>query len=116
MAANGEAIYGTRPWKVFGEGPSGTTGAQFNEGKLAYTSSDIRFTMKDGSLFAFLLGWPETGRVTIRSLAGTSAHSIYLLDGGESLSFKKLDDGIAVSLPSERRGEHAYVLRIQGVV
>ena len=78
MAINGEAIYGTRPWKVFGEdGKSGDSDAShakkshFNEGAYAkMTAKDIRFTTKgDKTLYAIVMGWPEDGKVVIRSLA-----------------------------------------------
>jgi alpha-L-fucosidase len=115
MAANAEAIYGTRPWKVCGEGQKGPAGAMFNEGELSYTAEDIRFTAKDSSLFAFALGWPTSGQLLIRSLAGTSVHSVNLLDGGDSLKFNQTAEGLAVQLPSQQRGDHAFALRIQGV-
>ena len=61
MPVNGEAIFGTRPWKVFGEGPSRVDSGGFNEGKLRYTSRDIRFTTKGRNLYALVLDWPEDG-------------------------------------------------------
>jgi len=115
MSVNGEAIYGTRPWKVYGEGQQGPTGAMFNEGKLEYTSEDIRFTVKNGVLFAFALGWPASGSLLIRSLAGASPHSVNLLNGGDSLVFKSQPAGLSIQLPAQPRGAHAFALRIQGV-
>jgi alpha-L-fucosidase len=87
----------------------------FNEGKLEYTSEDIRFTVKNGILFAFALGWPTSGKLLIRSLAGTSPHSIHLLNGGDNLSFKQEPNGLSIQLPKQPRGAHAFALRIQGV-
>ncbi len=115
IAVNGEAIYGTRPWKVYGEGSQGPSGAMFNEGKLTYSAEDIRFTVKNGSLFAFALAWPASGKLLIRSLAGSSVHSVNLLHGGDSLSFKQTAGGLEVQLPSQQRGDHAFALRILGV-
>ena len=115
IAINGEAIYGTRPWHVYGEGSQGPSGAMFNEGKLSYSSQDIRFTVKDGSLFAFALAWPASGKLLIRSLAGASVHSVHLLHGGDSLTFKPAADGLEVQLPPQQRGQHAFALRILGV-
>jgi alpha-L-fucosidase len=114
-SVNGEAIYGTRPWKSYGEGQQGPSGAMFNEGKLSYNSEDIRFTVKDGSLFAFALAWPASGKLLIRSLSGSSVQSVNLLHGGDSLTFKQTADGLAIQLPPQPRGNHAFVLRIQGV-
>ena len=71
LKVNGEAIYGTRPWKVFGEGPTQVKGGHFNEDAASrYTAADIRFTTKAGVLYAIVLGRPGDGApVTIKSLA-----------------------------------------------
>ena len=64
MKINDEAIFSTRPWKIFGEGPAIESAAPltaqgFNEGKgKPFTAEDIRFTRKGNTLYAFLLGWP----------------------------------------------------------
>jgi alpha-L-fucosidase len=87
----------------------------FNEGKLTYSAEDIRFTVKGGSLFAFALAWPASEKLLIRSLAGSPVHSVNLLHGGDSLSFKQTADGLAVQLPPQQRGDHAFALRIMGV-
>ncbi len=115
ISVNGEAIYGTRPWRVYGEGRQGPSGAMFNERKLSYSAEDIRFTVKDGMLYAFALAWPTSGKLFIRSLAGASIHSINLVHGGDSLTFKQEPDGLSVQLPPQQRGDHAFAIRIQGV-
>ncbi len=58
LAVNGEAIYGTTPWQVYGEGPTQMTteGAFSEEQEVEYTGQDIRFTAKDGALYAILSG------------------------------------------------------------
>lgn len=79
MRANAEAVYGSRCWKTFGEGPTQVAGGHFTDGcDRGYTPQDIRFTVNDGRLYAFVLRWPEDGCVRIRSLAqGTPLfHSI----------------------------------------
>ncbi len=63
---HGEAIFGTRPWLVYGEGAVKAKGGHFNE-NFAYTSKDVRFTSKGSALYAIALGWPEDGKLTIRS-------------------------------------------------
>ena len=70
MAVNGEGIYGTRPWKIFGDGPlvqqKGT--GRFNEtGRKDLTAEDIRFTTKGKAVYAFLMGRPEKRTVIARS-------------------------------------------------
>ena len=70
MKSNGEAIYGSKVWRSCGEGPTKTVEGQFAEGNQAeYTPEDIRFTAGNGCIYAFVLKWPEDGRVTIKSLA-----------------------------------------------
>ena len=72
-SANGEGIYGTRPWKIFGEKPEGQSEAKrgrFDE-NYKFTSKDIRFTTKDGILYAFCLETPAED-ITIKSLGRNS--------------------------------------------
>ena len=77
MQVNSEAIHGTRPWKVFGEGPQMATAAPlsaqgFNEGKAKpFTAEDVRFTSKGDTLYAIVMGTPNAA-VSIKSL-GTNA-------------------------------------------
>src|SRR5512140_280064 len=61
MAGNSEGIYATRPWKLFGQGPSTQAdGGSFNESKRRLlTAGDVRFTTKGRTLYAFVMGWPE---------------------------------------------------------
>lgn len=69
MAQNAEAVYGTTPWKIFGEGPTQVPAGSFTDGiRQPYTPEDIRFTYKNGSLYAFVMRLPEKGPVCIRSL------------------------------------------------
>jgi alpha-L-fucosidase len=73
MAVNSEAIYSTRSWKLFGEGPTQAAGGQFSERKAkVYTPEDIRFTSKGKTLYATLLAWPEK-QALIKSLGTGSA-------------------------------------------
>jgi len=56
LAINGEAFYGTRPWKISGEGPTKVVGGSFHDtATKPYTSRDIRFTTRDGLLYAIVL-------------------------------------------------------------
>ena len=68
---NGEAIYGTRPWTVFGEGPTKVVGGAFHDTDTkAYTAQDWRFTTKGGVIYATELAWAGDGTAVIRSLSG----------------------------------------------
>jgi alpha-L-fucosidase len=142
LVVNGEAIYGTRPWKIFGEGPTQVVGGSFNDTKRAsFTSQDIRFTtrtvVRSGGrrelLYATILGWPEDGKVVVKSLgteAGLYQQEIGKVElifpaglpgqagsGGQlanaqALEFTRGADGLAVTLPDQPPCDHAYVLRI----
>src|SRR5207237_10356316 len=62
LAANVEAIYGTRPWKICGEGPTKVIGGSFKDTTgTPFTSEDIRFTAKGDALYAIALAWPLRG-------------------------------------------------------
>ena len=68
-AINGEAIFGTRPWKTYGEGTREAKAGNFNEGKgLPYTAADLRFTTKGDTLYVFALAWPADGKLVVKSL------------------------------------------------
>jgi alpha-L-fucosidase len=109
MTMNGEAIYGTRPWKVFGEGPAmekakPLTEQGFNEGGVKFGAQDIRFTTKGDALYAICLGRPEHDAVSVKSLASGSTlrpekiQRVELLGGG-TLHFERSAEGLKISLP-----------------
>lgn len=110
LKVNGEAIYGTRPFKYFGEGDTRSgrvrEGGQFAEGKLAeFTPADIRFTTKGDVLYAMGLERPGDGAVLIKTLfAGTPyldapIKSVELLGGGD-VAWKQTPRGLELTLPS----------------
>jgi alpha-L-fucosidase len=115
MAVNGEGIYETRPWAIFGEGPvaadagAPVSGAGFNEGKgKPFSAADIRFTAKGETVYAFLMGWPETGKLSIQALGSGAPHlarpveRVELLGSGVALAFRQTAEGLQVTLPAER--------------
>jgi alpha-L-fucosidase len=116
MRINAEAIHGTRPWKVFGEGPTESKGGAFKE-NADYTAEDIRFTTKGGRLYAITLGEPG-GRVSVASLgrgAGQEPRevkSVHLLGVSQPLKFQRTDAALVVDLPGQLPTRHASVLKI----
>jgi len=120
MDINGEGIHGTRPWVVYGEGPSTrNTGVILDSEQAAYTAQDIRFTQKGKDLFAFLLAWPEEGHAVIQSLkAGSNVpaeqiQAIRLLGTPGELTWHQDDWGLHVQMPAQKPCEHAYTLKIE---
>jgi alpha-L-fucosidase len=119
MQTNGDALYGTRPWRSFGEGPAHEQGGMFSEGSYAFTGEHIRFTQKNGDLYALVLGWPRGGVASIDSLStsgAAAAHSVERIDllGAGQLEFERDAASLRVRLPDARSGEIAHALRIRG--
>lgn len=121
LAANGEAIYGTRPWKIYGEGP-----AEVVEGHLSEqenpdnTAKDIRYTTKGDALYAIVLDWPQEPVVLSSFKKGDTLYkneigSIELLGHPEKLDFKIEKNGLYIEFPKEQTGKHAFVLKINAV-
>ncbi|MDD7741047.1 MAG: alpha-L-fucosidase [Lachnospiraceae bacterium] len=82
MDANGEAIYGTRPWRYSSEGPTKVAQGQFTDKTdKVFTSEDFRFTVKGSHIYAACLSYPENGRITIRSFAKADASHLPLFCG-----------------------------------
>jgi alpha-L-fucosidase len=122
LKANGEAIYGTRPWKTFGEGPTKVQAGSFHDtDTTGYTAEDFRFTVKGKTLYAIELGWPSGGQAVIRSLGssamnGQTIRSVTLLGPEAKVAFKQQADGLRIELPVEAPGKYAYAFRIDGAV
>jgi alpha-L-fucosidase len=119
LNVNGEAIYGTRPWKIFGEGPTRIETGSFTDTKRsAFTKQDIRFTTRKETLYATILAWPEDGSVTIKALAadgnlfGRQIGKVELLGHTEELRWRQESAGLAIEMPAQRPCEHAFVLKI----
>ena len=119
LKVNGDAIYGTRPWKTFGEGPTQVAEGSFNDTNTQpYTPDDFRFTSKGDVLYAIELGWPTKPEAVIHSV-GTGAagertiESVELLGSDAKVSFQTKSDGLHIRLPEQAPGKYAYTLRIQ---
>jgi alpha-L-fucosidase len=118
-AVHGEAIFGTRPWLVYGESALRVKGGHFNE-DFKYSAKEIRFTTKGSTLYAVALGWPEDGQLVIRSLAKPAGEDINriskvsLLGYKGKLSWKQTAEGLLVTLPAEKVSEFTAALKITG--
>ena len=123
MKINSESIYDTKPWKIFGEGPSAAgvkplDGPGFNEGSLRYTSADIRFTTKgDKVIYVTVLGVPA-GDVVVESLGRKTEYnnkkikSITLLGSDEKLSWTQADGSLTISKPASVPAPEALVFKV----
>lgn len=122
-SGNGEAIYGTRPWLVYGEGPA-TINKQ-EKGHFggvkdvrAYQSKDIRFTTKGNNLYAFCMGKPVE-EIKINSLGKASkiavrkVMSVTMLGSNEKLKWKQQAEALVIELPSKLPDWEVVTFRIE---
>ncbi|HKN34350.1 MAG TPA: alpha-L-fucosidase [Terriglobales bacterium] len=118
LNVNGEAIYDTRPWRTYGEGPTKVMTGSFHDTDVEhYTAADFRFTTKGDVLYAIGLGWPTNREAVIRSLARTigseQVQSTAMLGSDAKLSFEQRADGLHVQLPAQAPAKYAYALRVK---
>jgi alpha-L-fucosidase len=119
-AVHGEAIFDSRPWAIYGEGPTRTAGGTFGESEVkGFTDQDIRFTTRAGALYAIVLEQPEKA-VTIRALARGAPHApgeierVELVGAEGPLAFERTDQDLTVQLNRARPTDFTPVLRIRG--
>jgi alpha-L-fucosidase len=118
LRVNGDAIYGTRCWKKFGEGDAESTKGSFTDNKAtAYTARDIRFTTRGNDFYAIVLNWDADAGVIIRSLnreavADAKITKVSLLGSDEAIAWEQTGDGLKLSFPGNRPCEYAYAFKI----
>jgi alpha-L-fucosidase len=117
LSVNGEAIYGTRPWIRFGEGPTSDGKGDFNDKIPDFTSNDIRFTTKGDTLYALVMAIPASGKILITSLPVERFRidAIETVGTNKKLKFSQNSDGALVVLPKMTPSEFAFALRIPGL-
>jgi alpha-L-fucosidase len=116
LKVNGEAIYGSRPWTRFGEGPTEVaTGTFQDKVERPFTPQDFRFTTRDGMLYAIELGWPADGESVVHALARGKAEvaEVSLLGYAGKLAWEQREDGLHIKLPAKLAGEYAYSFRVR---
>ncbi|HEY1805048.1 MAG TPA: alpha-L-fucosidase [Terracidiphilus sp.] len=121
MAVNSEGIYSSRPWKIYGEGPSTTVKIEtgnFNEDKQKdLTAEDIRFTTKNSTLYAFVMGRPEKAAVVnALGLASDQApgqiRNVEILGYKGDLKWKQSDASLRVEMPAEKFSDIGITLKV----
>jgi len=118
LAVNGEAIYDTRPWTAFGEGPTEVGTGSFTDTKRpAFTGQDIRFTTKGKALYAICLDWPGES-VTVKSWGpGSAVHAdqiaeVRMLGVPQALAWSQDAAGLKVKMPGSKPCDHAYAIKV----
>jgi alpha-L-fucosidase len=118
LKINGEAIYETTPWRIYGEGPTGTSTGHLAESKdKPFTAEDIRFTAKGDSLYVIALDWPKSNRLTIKTLSDSNTDldeikSMKLIGSNETVTWTRDENGLHINLPGEKPCDYAYVLQV----
>ena len=118
LKVNGEAIYGTRPWKAYGEGPTKIVEGAFHDTAISpFTEHDFRFTRKDETVYAIELAWPAGGEAVIRAfgsseLLGQGVVSVSLLGYSPALHFEQATDGLHIKVPAQSPGRYAYCFKV----
>jgi alpha-L-fucosidase len=121
MDMNKESIFDTRPWKIYGEGPSVDSvnplnAAGFNEGKIGYNEKDIRYNQKGNVLYATVLGVPSSD-ISLKSLGKkmdvSNIKKIEILGSTEKLKWEQKADSLVIIKPKIIPNDIALVLKIQ---
>ena len=117
---NGEAIYGTRPFTTFGEGPAMTqknalSAQGFNEGKTKYTYEDVRYTRKGNAIYIITMQAPE-GNLTLKQLGrhklGKKIKKLTVLGTSEKIQWQQTADCLKVNLPSQLGNKMSAVVKV----
>ena len=119
LKVNGEAIYGTTPWKTFGEGPTQVKSGTFNDTETKpYTAQDFRFTAKGTALYAMGMACPADGKGTIHSLgrahegASLPIASVELLGSKDKVTWIQGAEALEVILPTSAVCKYIYTLKV----
>ena len=117
LRVNGEAIYGTRPWKKFGEGDAVVSKGSFSDNEpTAYTSRDLRFTTKGNDFYVIALNW-DAGHILVKSLTpavigDAQIKSISMLGSDEAIRWEKTSEGLKIDFPKQKPCDYAYAFKI----
>jgi alpha-L-fucosidase len=122
LKVNGEAIYETRPWTVFGEGPTQIQSGSFKGSSIkSLGSKDFRFTRNKANnvIYAICLGWPY-GDMQIASMGMSSntkpgkVQNVTVLGSEQPIKWSQGADALHVELPRQTRGinDHGAAIRI----
>ena len=118
LKVNGEAIYGTRPWATYGEGPTKVAAGSFQDTKTQnYTAQDFRFTTKGNSLYAIELAWPAEKEIVVHSVTATALkgkriEKVTLLGSDAAIGSRLEGDGLHLQVPSKPAWNYGYAFQI----
>lgn len=116
IKVNGEGIFGSRPWRVFGEGPTVIPPGREAEKPLPYTQDDVRFTVKNGKLYLFVMA-PPTQTLSVKALGRTARTfqaigEIALVGSDEPVRWQQDDDALRIECPRQLPCEEVISFRL----
>ena len=117
LKINGEGIYGTRPWTIFGEGATVANGGHFKR-MAELTAQDFRFTTKGDTVYAFVCGLPEKS-ISIKAFSGVNFHKVKfvrMLGVDQDLKFVQKNDALEIDMPDSKPCDFAVCLKIVPVL
>jgi alpha-L-fucosidase len=122
MGRYGDAIHGSRPWRVHGEGPTNARSGMFAEGgaNSPYTARDVRYVRKGQDVYALVLGWPEDGvaRLTLwgrdNPVGRGELDRVSVVGSAAPLEFRRSGAALEVPLPEAMRNRIGIGLRLSG--
>ncbi len=119
LKVNGDAIYGTTPWKTFGEGPTKVEAGAFHDTDTKpYTPEDFRFTAKDENVYVIGMTCPTGGKAVIHALGTAQKDTSFpvagveLLGSSDKITFTQSADALDVTLPAGMDCKYAYALKL----
>ncbi|MCJ7757985.1 MAG: alpha-L-fucosidase [Gillisia sp.] len=121
LKTNGEAIYGSRTWEVFGEGPTIQEKSGMFLDKITYTPQDIRYTRKGNTIYAIVLGWPgNNSPITLTAFTKTVlgenipiVNEISFLGNNNNVPFTQNKEGLHFKTPNHQIDDKAFVIKIE---
>ena len=115
LDVNGDAIYGTRPWKIYGEGPTRSASGAFADQTIPFNAKDIRFTTRGDTLFVIALGLPAE-KTIVKSLGSkliaNEIETIFLLGSKEKISWSRRREGLVINPSANYPSAIAAVYKI----
>lgn len=118
LEVNGEAVYGSRAFTVFGEGPTRQEYSGMFMKKITYGAQDIRYTTKGDTVYAIVLGWPGENVPVVLSAFGTNkkvpkVKKVSILGNDEDIVFTQDAEGIRINTPPVKVDDKAYVIKLE---
>ena len=111
MQVNGEGITGSTPWTTYGSGKLNSLAAGSPDGNK-FEKDAIRYTQKNGALYAWFVTWPEDGKVILQQAGTFNPKTVAPLGGEGSLKFEKEGDALVIELPAQPFGQYVWGLKL----